>query len=87
MMSAVENFRRYVNRMIESESEPTTMYGVAFERPVAEEPTTTGRSGRMHGASTVRTPEINEIARNAIPLEIDAGDAAVYLVIVVNSHT
>ena len=61
-----ETLRRYVKRMIDAASEPTTMYGVARLRPVADEPITTGRSGKMHGARTVRIPAINETARRAI---------------------
>lgn len=44
------------------------MYGVVFERPVADEPMTTGKSGKMHGARTVRSPAMNETARSAIAL-------------------
>lgn len=66
MIRAVENFKRYVKRMIESAREPTTIYGVHLLLPVAEVPMTTGRSGKMHGARTVRTPAMNEMARSVI---------------------
>jgi len=41
-----------------------TIYGVALLRPLALLPMMTGKRGRMHGASTVSTPEKNERARN-----------------------
>jgi len=68
-MNAVDALRRYVNAIIESASDPTTTYGVEALRPAADEPTTTGRSGRMQGASTVSTPAINEMIRNVIEID------------------
>lgn len=52
--------------MIESESEPTTTYGVHLLLPEADEPTTTGKSGKMHGASTVNIPAINETMKRVM---------------------
>src|SRR3989344_3369783 len=66
IISAVENFMRYVKRIIESERDPTTMYGVHLLLPVAEVPITTGSRGKMHGARTVRTPAMNETAKRVI---------------------
>ena len=66
MMSAVENLRRYVKRIIESARDPTTIYGVHLLLPVVEVPMTTGRSGKIHGARTVRTPAMNEMARSVM---------------------
>ena len=68
-MSAVDTLSRNVKRIIEAPSEATTIYGVALLRPDAEDPITTGNSGRMHGAKTVSTPAINAIARNVILLK------------------
>ena len=68
IMSAVDTFRRKVNRIIETPKDATTMYGVHRLLPDAEEPITTGKRGRMHGASTVSTPAINETMRNAMLL-------------------
>lgn len=66
MINAVEALRMYVNRIMEIPSDATTMYGVALLLPDADDPITTGKSGRMHGANTVSTPAINEIARNVM---------------------
>ena len=52
--------------MIESAKDDTTIYGVALLLPEADDPMTTGNSGRMHGAKTVSTPAINAIARKVI---------------------
>ena len=65
-MNAVDAFRRYVNAIIESASEATTTYGVSRLLPEADEPITTGNSGKTHGAKTVNTPAKNEIIRNVI---------------------
>ena len=70
MISAVEALRRNVKTIIESPSEATTMYGVARLRPEADEPTTTGSSGKMHGARTVSIPARNEIPRRAMLLDV-----------------
>ena len=58
--------RRRVNNMTEIPSDATTtksllLFGVVS---VIECPIITGRSGRIHGASIVKTPAINEIRRN-----------------------
>jgi hypothetical protein len=65
-MKAVEALSKNVKRIIEMPSEATTIYGVALLRPEADDPITTGKSGRMHGANTVSTPAINAIARKVI---------------------
>ncbi len=65
-MNAVDAFRINVNAMTESAKEPTTTYGVHRLLPEAEEPITTGNTGKMHGARTVRMPAKNETTRNAI---------------------
>jgi hypothetical protein len=65
-IKAVDAFSRNVKRIIDAPSEATTIYGVALLRPDADDPITTGNSGSMHGASTVRTPAIKAIARKVI---------------------
>lgn len=65
-MRDVENFRRKVKRIIETEREATTTYGVNLLLPEAALPTTIGRRGRMQGAKTVNAPAINEMSSNAI---------------------
>lgn len=69
-IKAVEAFSRNVKRIIDAPSEATTIYGVALLRPDADEPITTGNSGRMHGANTVRTPAINAIAKKVMLLYV-----------------
>lgn len=66
MINAVEALRRYVKKIMDKAKEPTTTYGVTLLLPEADEPTTTGKSGKMHGASTVSTPAINETARKVM---------------------
>ena len=72
-MKSVLALRSKVKAMTETPSE--TMIVRAFllfhlDSPPddSEPPTITGSKGRMHGASTVRTPAINEIARSNILL-------------------
>ena len=66
MMNAVETLSRKVKTTIDTANEPTTIYGVALLLPETDVPITTGKSGRMQGASTVSTPAKNEMMRNAI---------------------
>jgi hypothetical protein len=66
MTNALDAFKRYVKRIIDSASEPTTIYGVERRPPCAEVPTTTGKRGSMHGARTVSTPAMNEIISSVI---------------------
>src|SRR3989344_3352806 len=54
--------------MIERASEPTTTYGVSGPLPDAEDPTIIGSTGKIHGASTVKIPARNDMARNTIVL-------------------
>ena len=65
-MKAVEILSRKVKTIIDTAKDATTIYGVALLRPYADDPITTGRSGRIHGASTVRTPAINAIAKKVM---------------------
>ena len=50
--------------MIDTASDPITMYGVHLLRALALVPIITGSNGKMHGARTVSTPEKKERARN-----------------------
>jgi len=52
--------------MIEIPNDATTIYGVALLRPDADEPITTGNSGRIHGAKTVKIPAMNEMSKRVI---------------------
>jgi hypothetical protein len=65
-MNAVDILSKKVKTIIESAKDDTTMYGVALLLPDADDPMTTGNSGRMHGAKTVSTPAIKAIARKVI---------------------
>lgn len=65
-IKAVDAFNKNVKRIIDAPSEATTIYGVALLRPDADDPITTGNSGRIHGAKTVSTPAINAIAKKVI---------------------
>ena len=58
--------RRSVKSTIEIASDPTTTKSLLLLGVVSEIecPMITGRSGKMHGASIVRTPAINEINKN-----------------------
>ena len=55
-MKAVLTFRRNVKSRIEALNEAITMYGVHLLRPLTPLPMTTGKSGKMQGASTVSAP-------------------------------
>ena len=77
VINAVETFNTKVKTMTDAAKEPTTMYGVHQLRPLKDEPMTTGRSGSIHGAKTVRTPAINEITRNVIYLMFARKEARV----------
>jgi hypothetical protein len=65
-IKAVDAFKRYVKSRIESASDPITINGVALLRAPTLLPTTTGNRGKMHGASTVSTPAINEMKSKVI---------------------
>ena len=78
-MNAVDTLSKNVNNMIDKPRDATTMYGVALLLPEAEEPMTTGKSGNMHGASTVSTPAIKAMARNVIYLMFATSAASVGL--------
>jgi hypothetical protein len=65
-MNAVDILSKKVKTIIEIAKDDTTMYGVALLLPEADDPMTTGRSGKIHGANTVSTPAINAIARNVM---------------------
>lgn len=69
-MKSDDTFNKKVKRMMDTPSEATIMYGVALLRPEADEPTTTGSNGKMHGAKTVSTPAMNEISRNVINIKL-----------------
>lgn len=64
VIKIVENFRIKVKAIIDSASDPTTMYGVYTLRPCEAVPITTGNNGKMHGANTVRMPAKNETISN-----------------------
>ena len=66
VINAVEALSRNVKMIIDTAKDATTIYGVALLLPDADDPMTTGSNGRIHGASTVRTPAINAIARNVM---------------------
>jgi hypothetical protein len=66
IIKIVENLSTKVKTIIDSASEATTMYGVRRLRPDAVEPKTTGKTGNIQGARTVRMPAINETINNAI---------------------
>ena len=51
---------------IENPKAPITMYGVHLLRAPAPLPMMIGKSGRMHGAKTVRTPAKNERMKRVI---------------------
>jgi hypothetical protein len=65
-IKTVEAFNKYVKTITDKESDPTTTYGVNLLRPEADDPITTGSSGKIQGAKTVRTPAIKERAKKAI---------------------
>jgi len=65
-IKAVDALRRYVKSRIESAREPMTMNGVALLRAPTLLPITTGKSGKIHGASTVSTPAMNETMSSVI---------------------
>ena len=65
-MNADEAFKAKVKIIIESASDPTTINGVNRLLLVAEEPSTTGNNGKIHGARTVKTPDINDTIKSAI---------------------
>jgi hypothetical protein len=67
---SVEAFRRIVNRITEIERDPiTTSDRLDIRRfSVSEDPMTIGKSGKMHGASTVSIPASIDIRKNIILL-------------------
>ena len=70
LMNAVLTFNIKVKRMIETEREPITTNArrrfTPLPLPSSEPPTTTGRSGSMQGASTVRIPAKNAMSSSDI---------------------
>jgi hypothetical protein len=66
IIKAVDTLSRNVNAITESPKDPTTTYGVHRLFPAALVPMTTGSTGKMHGASTVRSPATNEIRSSVI---------------------
>jgi hypothetical protein len=69
-MRSVDALRRRVNRMTEKESDPiTTRDLLEIRRPsVSEDPMMIGRSGKIHGASTVSIPASMAIKKKIILL-------------------
>ncbi len=63
---AAEYFKRSVKISIETHNEKTTMYGVDLLLRVAELPKTTGITGSIHGASTVKNPDKNDTSKSTI---------------------
>ena len=68
LTNAVETFSASVNMNTDAASE--SVMAIArrgFAAPLTLPPMTTGKSGSMHGASTVSAPATNEIKSNVIP--------------------
>lgn len=67
-MRTVEALRSSVKRMSETPSEATMTKArrLLALPPSIEPPTMTGKRGRTHGASTVKTPATNEISRSVM---------------------
>jgi len=68
LMKAVDAFKRRVKATIATASEPVIMSGRYFPSASAVLPTMIGRSGSVHGASTVRTPARKEMRRKVITM-------------------
>jgi hypothetical protein len=64
-MNAVLHFHIKVNTTIEIISEPIIKYDLCLSLPsTIALPTITGKSGKIHGASIVSTPAMNEVKRS-----------------------
>jgi hypothetical protein len=67
VINAVLHFNIRVNKTIEKISEPIMTYDLRLSFPsTIELPTITGRSGKIHGASIVSIPAINEVSSRII---------------------
>lgn len=70
LMNNVVAFRRRVNKITDAESEPITTRA-RLEMPLwpsSDAPITTGKSGNMHGATTVNTPARIEMMKKTMLL-------------------
>ena len=69
-MNNVLTLSRKVKAITESPSERTIVntffFCASFPAPVRDPPTMTGSNGKIHGASTVSTPAINDTRRRNI---------------------
>ena len=65
-MKSVDTLRRTVKSTTEIARESVTTYGYHFCFSERDPARTTGRTGRTHGASTVKIPAKNETRRRVI---------------------
>jgi len=66
VINAVDTLSRKVKTKIETAKEPMTIKGVSLLRAPALVPSTTGKSGKMHGAKTVKAPATKDSVRKVI---------------------
>jgi len=72
LIKSVDAFRSNVNTITDTKRDPITVIA-RIEIPLlpsSDAPMTTGRSGNMHGASTVNTPARTDITKKIILLNL-----------------